>query len=140
MNLFLSQMIRSPIKEHIVNAILNQLEIEREGYVINRSAVKSCVDVLLALHYETDTGPISVYKRDIEPAVLKESEAFYKEEGERLLMTCDSPEYLRRVSRCMRLIFLCINDHAGRRTIRSGRSSRYSLSLFPNGSTFAQNT
>ncbi|EJD06564.1 ubiquitin ligase SCF complex subunit Cullin [Fomitiporia mediterranea MF3/22] len=97
MNLFLSRMIQSPIKEHIINAILNQIQIDREGYAINRSAMKSCVDILLALRYETGTSRVTVYKRDVEPAVLRDSEAFYKAEGERLLTTCDSAEYLRRV-------------------------------------------
>ncbi|KAL5526570.1 hypothetical protein ACEPAF_8294 [Sanghuangporus sanghuang] len=96
MNLFLTRMIKSPIKEHIINAILNQIEIDREGYAINRSAVKSCVDILLTLRYESETGPISVYKSDIETAVLRDSEAYYKREGERLIISCDSPEYLRR--------------------------------------------
>lgn len=40
----------------------------------------------------------SIYKRDIEPAVLRESEAFYRNEGRHLLEVCDAPEYLRRVS------------------------------------------
>ncbi|KAI5122284.1 hypothetical protein M0805_002364 [Coniferiporia weirii] len=97
MNLFLKQMIKSPIKEHIVGAILNQVEIDRDGYAINRSSVKSCVDILLKLHDESETGSITVYKRDIEPAVLNESETFYASEGAKLLRTCDAPEYLRRV-------------------------------------------
>ena len=101
MNLFLTRMIRPPIKEHIINAILNQVEIDREGYAINRSAVKSCVDILLTLSYESEAGPVSVYKRDVEPAVLRESEAYYRREGERLIASCDSPEYLRRVSRLL---------------------------------------
>lgn len=101
MNLFLTRMIRPPIKEHIINAILNQVEIDREGYAINRSAVKSCVDILLTLSYESEAGPVSVYKRDVEPAVLRESEAYYRREGERLIASCDSPEYSRRVSRLL---------------------------------------
>jgi cullin 3 len=64
--------------------------------VINRSAVKECVDVLLLLRVDGD-GP-SVYKHDLEPAILRDSEAFYKGEGDRLLESYDAPEYLRRVS------------------------------------------
>jgi cullin 3 len=75
--------------------VLSLIQIEREGYVISRSAVKECVDVLLQLSVEDDGK--TVYKRDLEPAVLKASEAFYSTEGERLLETCDAPEYMRRV-------------------------------------------
>lgn len=97
MELYLKRMINTPIQNHLVHAILNQIEIERGGLAINRSAVKSCVEVLLALHDEKDGGSISVYKRDIEHAVLEKSRLFYEEEGERLLQACDAPEYLRRV-------------------------------------------
>ena len=97
MQLYLKQMIASPVKEHIVDAILNQIEMEREGFAINRSAVKSSVEVLFTLEDKSEAGTVSVYTRDIEPAVLKASRAFYVEEGERLLGTCDSPEFLRKV-------------------------------------------
>ena len=89
--------LKAPISQYISSAILTQIRIERDGYPINRSAVKECVDVLLLLRVEDGAGS-SVYKRDLEPAILKESEAFYKGEGERLLESCDAPEYLQRVS------------------------------------------
>ena len=95
MKLFLEHMIKPPIKEHIVSAILNQVQTEREGFAINRSAVKGCVEILLQLHYDYD-GP-TVYKQIVEPAVLKDSLAYYRTEGETLLQTCDAPEYLRKV-------------------------------------------
>ena len=78
-----------------MSAILNQIQIERNGHVISRSAVKGCVDVFLSLKR---TEGSSVYKQLLEPAVLEESEIFYKEEGQKLLNSCDTPEYLRRVS------------------------------------------
>lgn len=92
--LFLKHVIRPPISEHLVNAILNQIQAEREGYGINRSAVKGCVDVYLDLH-ESSTAD-SIYKTDLEPTILRASEAYYKKEGERLLEECTASEYLRR--------------------------------------------
>lgn len=79
-----------------MTAILNQIRFEREGYSINRFSVHGCVEVLNSLEIEK----ISVYKRDLEPAILRESEAFYKAEGIQLLDSCDAPEILRRVSYC----------------------------------------
>ena len=93
--LFVKHIIRPPIQDHLIKAVLVQIQTERDGFVINRSVVKECVDVLLDLHEKAD-GP-TIYKRDLEPAILHESERFYKEEGERLLETCDAPEFLRRV-------------------------------------------
>ncbi|KAI0649089.1 Cullin-domain-containing protein [Trametes meyenii] len=95
--LFIKHIIRPPIEDHVISAILTLIQIERDGYTINRSSVKGCVDVFLQLMDNTSREEVPLYRRDVEPAVLKESEAFYKREGERLLETCDAPEYLRRV-------------------------------------------
>lgn len=100
LELFLKSIIRPPIQDHIVSAVLTLIQIERDGYVISRSAVKACVDVLLQLVVDHDGK--TVYKRDLEPAILSASEAFYKAEAQHLVSTCDAPEYLRRVS----LIFM----------------------------------
>lgn len=97
-NLFLKHIIRPPINDHIISAILGLLRIERDGYVINRSAATGCVDVLLQLSRNNDT--VTVYKEDLEPVILKTTEEYYRAEGERLLETCDAPECLRRV-RCL---------------------------------------
>ncbi|GLB40454.1 putative cullin-domain-containing protein [Lyophyllum shimeji] len=94
LHLFLKHVIRPPIQQHIVGAILNQVRFERDGHSINRSPVKGCVDVLLSLDVEPS---VTVYKRELEPAFLRESETFYQAEGAKLLETCDAPEFLRRV-------------------------------------------
>ncbi|KAG6817343.1 hypothetical protein H0H87_009942 [Tephrocybe sp. NHM501043] len=95
LHLFLKHIIRPPIQQHICSAILNQVQFERDGSSINRSPVKGCVDVLLSL--EVDESSLTVYKRDLEPAFLRESEAFYKAEGLKLTESCDAPEFLRKV-------------------------------------------
>ena len=95
---FLDHIILSrlyPVKNHLVSTILRQIQLERDGYVINRSAMKSCLDIMLGLSV-TSGGP-SVYNKYLEPDLLKESEAFYKAEGGNLMDTCDAPEYLERV-------------------------------------------
>ncbi|KAG7451148.1 Cullin-domain-containing protein [Guyanagaster necrorhizus] len=99
LTLFLEHIFRPPIKEHVITAILTQIEFEREGYTINRSAVKGCVDVFLTL--QTSAGGPTVYKEDLEPALLKKSRSFYEAEGKRLLISCDAPEYLRRVENAL---------------------------------------
>ncbi|KAF8589814.1 Cullin-domain-containing protein [Ramaria rubella] len=94
---FLDHIILSglyPIKNHLVSTVLKQIQLERDGYVINRSAMKSCVDVLLEL--SVDRTGATVYAKYLEPDLLRESEVFYKAEGEKLMDTCDAPEYLER--------------------------------------------
>ncbi|KDR76203.1 hypothetical protein GALMADRAFT_225884 [Galerina marginata CBS 339.88] len=95
LELFLNHIInKPPIKTQIVTAILNQVQHERDGHVINRSAVKECVDVFLSL--EADKSA-TVYKRDLEPLFLEKSQAFYVKEGQRLANSSDTPEFLRSV-------------------------------------------
>lgn len=132
MILFLKQIFRPPIQQHLVTAVLKEIRLERDGYTISRSTVKGCVDVMLQL--DDDSGE-SVYKRDLEPALLRESEAFYKAEGERLMESCDAPEYLRRVSLIhtpSSITTLILIDISGRRPFYSGRVARAALSIHAN--------
>lgn len=59
--------------------------------------MKGCVDVLRSLWVD-EASNITVYQHYLEPAFLRESEAFYKAEGQKLLESCDAPEFLVRVS------------------------------------------
>ena len=95
LELFLKHIIRPPIMDHTVATILRLIHLERDGHPINRSAVKGCVSALIPLHVTPDD--LTVYKRDIEPRILAESEAFYRAEGERLLHTCNASEFLQKV-------------------------------------------
>lgn len=98
LDLFLEHIILStsyPIKNQIVSTILKQIQLERDNYAINQSAIKLCVHILQALYVEKHS--VTVYSKHFEPDFLKESEMFYKLEGETLLDTCDAPTYLERV-------------------------------------------
>ena len=93
LTLFYKHIIKPPIKDHIITAILNQVEHERNGYGINRSAVKGCAEVFLSLK----SDDVTVYKRDLEPRLFQESEVFYEKKGKELVNSYDAPEILRRV-------------------------------------------
>jgi hypothetical protein len=103
-DLFVKHIIRPPIKVHVINSILSLLHIERDGYVINRSAIMSCVDTLSKLSDSSDGT--TVYKQYLEPEILSQSEAYYKAEADRLLETYDTLEYLRRVNVLTIIVFL----------------------------------
>jgi cullin 3 len=38
-----------PVREHVISALLGQVQVERDGYSINRSAMKECVEVYTTL-------------------------------------------------------------------------------------------
>ena len=93
--LFVKHIIRPPIKDNVISAILSLMHIERDGHTIDRSVIKNCVSALLQLPDGSDG--ITVYQRYLEPEILRQSEAYYEAEAERLLEACDGMEYLRRV-------------------------------------------
>lgn len=81
--------------DHLISSILNQIRHERNGYDIASSVVKGCVDIFLSLQAD---HTVTVYKQRLEPQILEHSLAFYNQEGEHLLNTCDAAEFLKRVS------------------------------------------
>lgn len=99
LQLFIDRIIGSPlypVQQHVLNAVLRQLRLERDGYPTNRSAIKGAIEVYRNL---TDQDNASVFTRELEPHILKETEIYYKLEGETLICSCSAPEYLRRVCR-----------------------------------------
>lgn len=103
-----------PIHTHLYTTLLVQIQIEREGSVINRSAIKSNIDMLTALSAPSSAGSgrlassasssrpsssKSVYQTDFEPAFLATSTEFYRAEATRLLDARDAGAYLRHVER-----------------------------------------
>jgi len=92
--LFLECIMESPIVDHLISAILNQIRHERDGFDIASSVVKGCVDIFLSLQADHS---VTVYKQMLEPQILEHSLAFYSQEGKHLLNTYDSTEFLKRV-------------------------------------------
>lgn len=106
LELFRDTVLRSakfPIHTHLYTTLLSQIQVEREGSVINRSALKSNIDMLTSLTHPRPNVSIqarsTVYKYDFEPAFLATSEEFYRVEAERLLDNNDAAQYLRHVER-----------------------------------------
>ena len=100
--LFREHIMGAPIRDHLIQAVLNQIHFEREGYVINRSAVKGSVEVFTSLYMDNDKT--TLYEEYLEPAILDESRAYYKAEGAKLLQLCDASAFLRRVRERRRFI------------------------------------
>lgn len=92
-----------PIAEHLYAALLTQIQLERQGQVINRSAVKANTDMLISITQPKPGVSLSarptVYKHTFEPALLATSSEFYRKEAIRLLDSSDAKSYLRHVER-----------------------------------------
>ncbi|KAI8344722.1 Cullin [Chlamydoabsidia padenii] len=101
LDLFRDKIIRSekyPIQHHLISAMLNQIQLERHGDVIDRSAIKLSVSMLSGL---TDpTTKDTVYVTDFETPYLEASTSFYQVESQTLTSTnYDAPEFMRKVER-----------------------------------------
>ncbi|PWN43253.1 Cullin-domain-containing protein [Ceraceosorus guamensis] len=91
------------IRLHLYHTLLIQIQLEREGSVINRSALKSNIDMLSALamdqRYLGSSKPRTVYQAEFEPVLLAVSTEFYRAEATRLLDSRDAGAYLKYVDR-----------------------------------------
>lgn len=94
---------KHPIAPYLYSALLTQIQLERQGQVINRSAVKANTDMLNSLSQPKVGVALSsrpnVYKHTFEPAFLQTSAEFYRNEAARLLDGSDAKTYLRHVER-----------------------------------------
>lgn len=93
--LFYKHVIEPPIEGHLVDAVLDEVRVERDGFAINQSAVRGCVEVLCLLRADQRTP--SVYLEKLEPPLLDESRRFYEIEGKQKLGSCSAPEYITHV-------------------------------------------
>lgn len=116
--IFLTHIIRSPrfpISSYLITGIITLITSERLGDTINSSVIRSVTDMLTDLtNHSPDTikriddknggnggGEVgqSIYKTDFEPIFLIQSREFYREEGNRLLSSCDAAQYLQKVEK-----------------------------------------
>jgi cullin 3 len=109
MGLFRNHILRSKMNSSdselvtfdILNAvILDQIQMEREGDVIDKHLIRSCIYMLEGL-YETDEENENekLYSTVFEVAFLKASEDFYQRECQALLRESDASTWLRQTAK-----------------------------------------
>ena len=111
MGLFRDHILRSPLEVgatdtvlSILNAIiLDQIQMDREGDVIDKNRIRSCIYMLEGL-YETDKEEEAdkLYLTSFEDDFLRASRDFYRAEGESLLRQMDAGAYLRHTTSRLR--------------------------------------
>ncbi|KAG5459942.1 MAG: Cullin repeat-like-containing domain protein, partial [Olpidium bornovanus] len=88
LDLFRDRIVRLPkLKRHLIYTLLKQIQLERDGEVIDRGVLKSVTHILLQL---LDGAGKTVYRTDFEEEFLKVSEDFYRVEGQKLVDSCDA--------------------------------------------------
>lgn len=88
------------LAEILNSVILEQIQMEREGDIINTALIRSCIYMLEGL-YETETEDEStkLYFTIFEPAFLAASEAFYENEATSLLAEVDAGTFCKHAKR-----------------------------------------
>lgn len=95
----LSDKINAPnrqVMDILISVMLEQIDMEREGDVIDRNLIRSCSRMLSCL-YETpeEDQSTKLYLTVFEPRFISNSEEFYARECERLLRDADAIAWLR---------------------------------------------
>lgn len=109
MGIFRDHVLRSPLSAlgtqlltfDILNAVLlDQIQMERDGDVINKILIRSCIHMLEGL-YETDEelSDEKLYLTTFEVEYLKRSREFYEIECAKLLRDSDASIWLRQTKR-----------------------------------------
>jgi cullin 3 len=109
MGLFRDHILRSTLSEaaddlvtfDILNSvILDQIQMEREGDVIDKNLIRSCIYMLEGL-YESDDelDTEKLYLTVFEPTFLAATQDFYRKECETLLRESDASSWLRQTQR-----------------------------------------
>jgi len=82
------------------NIILDQIQMERDGDVIDKQLIKSCVYMLEGLHEgEIEAEDQRLYNTSFEVEYLDTSRAFYREESELLLRDAHAGAYCKHARR-----------------------------------------
>lgn len=86
--------MNSPVtKNRTISGLLNLIEQERRGALIDRALVKDLLNMMSCL---------SIYRSTFEPDFLSETKRLYKQESQRRVNDDDLPEYLDYVDRIIK--------------------------------------
>ncbi|KAF1942558.1 Cullin-domain-containing protein [Clathrospora elynae] len=108
MVLFRDEILHSPVAETATytilgllnDIILDQIQMERDGDVIDKQLIKSCVWMLEGLHQdEVESEEQRLYNTSFEVAYLDQSRNFYRRESELLLRDSHAGAYCKHARR-----------------------------------------
>jgi cullin 3 len=84
----------------LTHVILDQIQMERDGDVIDKHLIKSCVYMLEGLHEDDqESEELRLYNASFEREYLDTSREFYRQEAELLLRDSDAGAYCKHTRR-----------------------------------------
>jgi len=85
-------LVYGSIKEDMARALLDKVDCERKGEVIDRSAMKDGVNLFI----EMGLNSLNAYLNDFEAPLIKETQQFYKLESAKWINEDSCPDYMRK--------------------------------------------
>ena len=79
----------------LFSVMLGQIQMERDGDIIDKSLIRSCVYMLESLNEVDNDEKTKLYQTSFEPLFLEASRKFYRAEGQKLLRTVDAGTFCR---------------------------------------------
>ncbi|KAM3549005.1 hypothetical protein MY1884_008932 [Beauveria asiatica] len=90
----------SLVVDILITVMLDQIDMEREGDIIDRNLIRSCSRMLSSLYGAEDENELTkLYLVLFEPRFLENSQAFYSRECQELLQVADSCRWLRHTKK-----------------------------------------
>ncbi|KAM3467387.1 Cullin-3 [Beauveria bassiana D1-5] len=90
----------SLVVDILITVMLDQIDMEREGDIIDRNLIRSCSRMLSSLYEAEDENELTkLYLVLFEPRFLENSQAFYSRECQELLQVADSCRWLRHAKK-----------------------------------------
>ena len=84
----------------LLSVILNQVRMEREGDIIDKTLIRSCAYMLEGLYEsEEEEETAKLYLTEFEPAYLSATREFYRAEGISLMQDSDAGTFCRHAMR-----------------------------------------
>lgn len=87
---------QSLVVDSLIAVMLDQIDMEREGDIIDRNLIRSCSRMLSSLYEAEDENELTkLYLTLFEPRFLENSQEFYRRECQELLQVADTCRWLR---------------------------------------------
>lgn len=88
------------IMDVLLSVIMNMIEMERKGEIIDRTLIRGCVQMFESLYESlTEDENTKIYLTLFEPEFLQQSREFYVREGLSLITTADAATFCRHAIR-----------------------------------------
>ncbi|KAH7513337.1 hypothetical protein FEM48_Zijuj12G0189400 [Ziziphus jujuba var. spinosa] len=91
-------MVYQELKARIRDAVISLIDQEREGEQIDRALLKNVLDIF----DEIGMGQIDYYEHDFEPAMLKDTAAYYSRRASNWILADSCPDYMLKAEECLR--------------------------------------